>query len=155
MRHYECVCKKCGIKRQILFRGEPYPEIDELFLLDCSSCQEKTQHTRSLTRKAIAELRRKQQEADLRASIAAKCAEYGFQHRFLYQSVIITTSLADWCFDYHDARITLYHESTIKINFETGNYAKAHVQFRNKKITPAEVIDYIQKHDEWKANRSK
>lgn len=153
MRHYECICTKCGIKRQILFRNDPYPEINELFLFDCSSCQEKTQHTRSLTRKAIAELRRKQQEADLLTSIAAKCAEYGFQHRFLYRSVIITTSLADWCFDYHDTQIRLYHESTIKINFETGSYAKSHVQFRNKKITPLEVIDYIQQHDEWKASQ--
>lgn len=153
MRHYQCECTECGTIRQILFSCEPYPELGEAFLFDCSCCHEQTQPVRSLTRKAVAELRRKQQEADLRASIVAKCEEYGFQHRFLYQSVIITTDLADWCFDYHEKRITLYRESTVKINLETGDYAKSHVQFCNRKITPMDVIDYIHRHDTWKASQ--
>ncbi len=85
----------------------------------------------------------------------ALCNEKGFSCRFLYQSVIITTDLSDWCFDYHLSRITLYHESTIKINFTTGNYAKAHVQFRNRKMTIPEVIDYIAKHDLWRKESEK
>lgn len=80
---------------------------------------------------------------------------YGFLYRFLYQSVIITTQLSDWCFDYHQSAITLYHESTIKINFETGNFAKAHVQFRNQKMSVPEVIDYIAAHDDWRASQNK
>ena len=154
MRHYECECMKCGNKRQVSFPPEHSPEIGDVFLCNCSHCQDETQHTRVLTRKAAAELRRKQQEKELRDMIAEKCSEYGFKHRFLYQSVIITTDLSDWCFDYHESRITLYHESTIKINFETGNYAKAHVQFANKKIAPLDVISYIADHDGWKAKKT-
>ena len=154
MRHYECECMKCGAKHQIAFKDEPYPEIGDVFVFACSSCGEETQHTRSLTRKAAAELRRKQQETDLRNSIAEKCSEYGFNCRFLYQSVIVTTNLADWCFDYHESRITLYHESTIIINFETGDYAKAHIQFANKKIAPLDVIAYIADHDAWRAKKN-
>ena len=111
--------------------------------------------TRVLTRKAAAELRRRQAEADLRQSILDRCAEYGFQCRFLYQSVIITTPLSDWCFDYHVPQKTLYHESTTKINFTTGDYAKAHIQFRNRRMNPIEVIDYIAGHDSWKAAQTK
>lgn len=154
MRQYECECTKCGNRRQITFHAEPYPEVGDVFDFCCSSCQEETQHTRSLTRKTMAELRRKQQETELRDSLVEKCQEYGFKCRFLYQSVIITTDLVDWCFDYHSSRITLYHESTIKVNFETGNYAKAHIQFADRKIKPLEVIDYIAAHDSWRAKRN-
>ena len=111
--------------------------------------------TRVLTRKAAAELRRRQAEADLRQSILDRCAEHGFQCRFLYQSVIITTPLSDWCFDYHTPKKILYHESTTKINFATGDYAKAHVQFRDRRMSPIEVIDYIADHDSWKAAQTK
>ena len=152
MRHYECECLKCGRKAQIAFPSDPYPEIGEAFVRSCPSCSEETQMTRVLTRKAAAELRRRQAEADLRQSILDRCAEHGFQCRFLYQSVIITTPLSDWCFDYHAVKKTLYHESTTKINFATtGDYARAHVQFRDRRMTPIEVIDYIADHDLWKA----
>ena len=151
MRHYECVCSQCGIRRQLAFRAEPFPEIGDVFLFACASCGEETEHTRVLTKKAAAELRRRQQEEALRDSIMKQCAEHNFRCRFLHQSVIITTDLSDWCFDYHESRITLYHESTVKINFATGNYAKAHVQFASRKITPQEFIEYIAKHDARKA----
>lgn len=36
-------------------------------------------------------------------------------------------------FDYHRPRKTLYHESTIKVNFVTGDYAKSHKQFKSEK----------------------
>ncbi len=155
MRHYECECLRCSTRKQIAFSSEPYPELGEVFSHICSVCKEETNFTRVMTRKAAAELRRKQAELELRQSIADQCAAYGFQHRFLYQSVIITTQLSDWCFDYHQNGITLYHESTIKINFETGNFAKAHIQFRNQKMSAAEVIDYIAAHDDWRAGQNK
>ena len=155
MRHYECECLKCGRKAQIAFQAEPYSEIGEAFVRFCPSCAEETQMTRVLTRKAAAELRRIQAEADLRQSILDRCAEYGFQCRFLYQSVIITTPLSDWCFDYHTPKKTLYYKSTTKINFATGDYAKAHVQFRDRRMSSIEVIDYIADHDLWKAAQTK
>ena len=151
MRHYECECLKCGRKAQIAFQSAPYPEIGEAFVRFCPSCSEETQMQRVLTWKAAAELRRRQAEADLRQSILARCAEHGFQCRFLYQSVIIATPLSDWCFDYHTPKKTLYHESTTKINFTTGDYAKAHVQIRDRHMSPIEVIDYIAVHDSWRA----
>ena len=101
----------------------------------------------------MAELRREQQEEELRDSIVRKCEELGFKCRFLYQSVIVTTPLADWCFDYHQSKITLYHESSIKINFKTGDYAKSHLQFANRKMKPLEVIDYIAAHDAWRSEQ--
>ncbi len=151
MRHYECECKVCGHKKQFAFHNEPYPEYGELFVSRCRNCEENTQHTRVLTKKTVTELRHQEKEQFLRKSIAERCQEYGFSVRFLYQSVIITTALTDWCFDYHQDRITLYHESTCKINFETGDYAKAHVQFSGRKIKPLEVVDYIASHDTWRA----
>ena len=151
MRHYECKCLRCENKRNIVFREEPFPEIGEEFMSFCSNCGTETHQTRVLTKKAAAELRRQQQEQALRDSIVQKCEEFGLQCRFLYQSVIVTTPLSDWCFDYHQSRITLYHESTIKKNFTTGDYAKSHVQFSNKRMAPLEVIEYISSHDEWRA----
>ncbi|MBR5109725.1 MAG: hypothetical protein IK099_05980 [Clostridia bacterium] len=39
--------------------------------------------------------------------------------------------ISSWQFQYHESRKTLRHESTVKINFETGDYAKTHEQFRD------------------------
>lgn len=154
MRQYECQCMSCGTKRQVAFKVEPYPELGDVFLVTCRTCQAETSHSRVLTRKAKAEVHRRQQEEDLRNSIGEKCSAYGFSYRFLYRSVIVTTPLADWCFDYHNSLITLYHESTIKINFETKNYAKSHVQFADRQINPLDVIDYIAAHDEWRQQKN-
>ncbi len=151
MRQYECECTVCGTKRQVAFREEPYPEYGDMVSAFCANCNADTCHTRTLTRKTAAELRRKAEEENLRQSILDQCAEYGFSARFLYQSVIITTSLSDWCFDYHEKLVTLYHESTYKINLQTGAYAKAHVQFSKRKMTPTEVVSYIAEHDAWRA----
>lgn len=150
MRQYECECLHCGRKRQVAFT-QPYPQFGETFLAHCTACDSDTAHTRVLTKKTASELRAAADENALRQSIADKCTEKGFQCRFLYRSVVITTHLADWCFDYHEARITLYHESTIKINFNTGDQAKAHVQFRERKMKPLDVIEYIAAHDAWRA----
>ena len=129
------------------------PSYGEEFLRFCKICEKETLFTRTLTRKTAKELQRQKAEQDLRQTIIDCCNSYHFQYRFLYQSVIVTTPLADWCFDYHQPQITLYHESTIKINFATGDYAKAHVQFRNKSMSPVEVIHYIASHDHWRASR--
>lgn len=150
MRQYECKCLKCDQKRQIAF-AEPYPTFGEVFSKYCTSCASDTLHTRVLTKKTAAELRAAAYENALRQSIINRCTEKGLKCRFLYQSVIITSHLSDWCFDYHEAKITLYHESSIKINFTTGNYAKAHVQFRDRQMKPLDVIEYIAAHDEWRA----
>jgi len=153
MRNYECKCLECGKITQVHFKSEPYPEYGEEFRLFCKSCNRETTSTRTLTRKTEKELRKRQAESDLRQSIVDRCDHYGFQYRFLYQSVIVTTPLSDWCFDYHHDKITLYHESTTKINFATGDYAKAHMQFQNRSISPVAVIDYIASHDEWRAKQ--
>lgn len=150
MRHYEAECLVCGRKTQVAFAEEPYPEFGERFLHLCSTCGRETEHGRTMTKKTAAELRRRQAEKELRDWIASLCSAKGFVCRFLHESVIITTELSDWCFDYHRPAITLYHESTIKINFETGNYAKAHIQFKDRKMTIPEVVDYIAAHDRWR-----
>ena len=151
MRHYECECLICRTKSTVIFYDEPYPEVGQEFLHPCSSCGKETCFTRSMNKKAFAELHRRQQEDDLKRSIILKCEEYGFQYRFLYQSVIITTALADWCFDYHQSKKTLYHESVYKFNRETGDYVKSHCQFRNRKMTAPEVIEFIASHEDWRA----
>ena len=154
MTNYECECTVCRAVRQIHFENGPYPEYGDLFSFYCSSCGAETPFTRVLTRKTRAEVRRRQAEQDLRNTIVERCAFYGFSCRFLYQSVIVTTNLADWCFDYHQKKITLFHESTHKVNYETGDYAKAHVQFRTRAISPAMVIDYIAAHDQWRTQQN-
>ena len=150
MRTYECACKICKTKQQIAFSVEPYPELGESIPHMCAFCRKETTFTRSLTRKALAEMRRKQEEQERQKEIVMLCSRYGFRCRFLYQSVIITTDLSDWCFDYHQPTVTLYHESTVPIHFPTGDYAKAHVQFRNRKMKIPEVIAYIAAHDQWR-----
>lgn len=155
MRNYECKCLDCGGITQVRFETEPYPEYGQEFLFYCKSCNREAFFSRTLTRKTANELKKKQAESDLQQSIVERCNHYGFQYRFLYQSVIVTTPLSDWCFDYHHNKITLYHESTTKINFATGDYAKAHVQFQNRSISPVEVIDYIASHDTWRAEQSR
>lgn len=153
MRQYLCECLSCGFHRQQHFIEEPYPEFGDIFPAYCPNCNNEQDHTRMLTRKAAAELRRCQEEEKLKNSIIALCEGYGFKCRFLYQSVIITTPIADWCFDYHETRKTLYHESTTKVNFATGDYAKAHTQFKGKKMSVEQVIEYIAKHDAWRAGK--
>lgn len=153
MRQYECECLSCGRKRQAAFQTEPYPQYGEIFSRYCTDCGAETSHTRVLTKKTAAELRAVERERVLRQSIADKCNEFGFKYRFIYRSVVITTPLSDWCFDFHESRVTLYHESTVKINYETGDYAKAHIQFRDRKMTPLEVIEYIARHDAWRVTQ--
>ena len=36
---------------------------------------------------------------------------------------------------------------------EVASCAKAHFQFRDRRMTPIEVIDYIANHDLWKATQ--
>ncbi len=155
MQNYECKCLECGAITQIRFTAHPYPEYGDEFPHFCKSCEKEATFTRTLTRKTAKEIKAKQDELDLRQTIIDRCSFYGFQYRFLYQSVIVTTPLSDWCFDYHVQNITLYHESTYKINFATGDYAKAHVQFRDRPIKPPAVIDYIASHDEWRAEQNR
>ena len=151
MRHYECKCLVCRVRSTLCFREEPFPEIGQEFLYPCRLCGRETCHTRTMSRKAAAELRRRQREEDLRGAIALRCEEHGFTYRFLYQSVIISTGLADWCFDYHQSRMTLYHQSVFPINRETGEYAKSHCQFRGRRMKAPEVVDYIAAHEDWRA----
>ena len=98
-------------------------------------------------------IRRRQEEEDLKKSISDQCARHGFTCRFLYQSVIITTPLADWCFDYHEKYKTLYHENTPNTKYLTGHYVKAHTQFKGKKMTVSAVIEYIASHEGWRAEQ--
>ena len=147
LRHYECECSICHRKSQVAFHEEPYPKYGSTFEAHCKHCERITEHTRVLTKKTAAEIRNRETEERLRQALADKCRDYQFDYRFVYQSIVVTTALSDWSFDYHRPRITLYHESTVKINFTTGNYAKSHVQFRDKKMKPEEVIDYIAAHD--------
>lgn len=100
-----------------------------------------------LTRKQKAKLRQEAEEAELRETIRKRCALYGMSCRFYLESVIIYSPVAKWQFAYHDRLKTLWHESTVKINFETGDYAAMHNQFRNRRLTCEEVIDYIAGHD--------
>lgn len=148
-----CDCLECGNKEQFNL-NEPYPEYDDSFVLHCRYCEKETPHTLTLTKRIASQLRRKKEEQDLRDSIAKYCEKYGFTCRFLYESVIITTPISSWQFDYHSNKKTLRHESTIKINFKTGNYAKTHEQFRDRKMTCEEVIDYIAAHDKWRREKN-
>ena len=149
----QCQCAVCGAVSQQHFLIGEVPEIDQAFRVFCKNCNEETEHFLSLTKKRKVELKRIAEEAALREEIEQICRDNGFSCRFLYQSVIITTPLSDWAFDYHRTKKTLYHESTVKINFATGNYAKSHVQFREKKMTNSEVIRYIASHDTAKTKR--
>ena len=148
MRQYLCECQRCQAQQSYFF-DEPFPSMGDVFDQFCKNCGEITAHTRVLTRKARAEAHADQEEQALRQSIIAHCKHYGFQCRFLYESVIITTPISSWQFGYHESKKTLRHESTIKINFETGDYAKTHEQFRDRRMSCIEVIDYIAEHDKW------
>lgn len=147
MRQYLCECQACHKQSNLKFYEEPYPIGEEQFDGMCKYCNKITTHKRVLTRKTQSEMNRLKEEENLRQSITDKCNEYGIQCEFIYQSVVITTPRSTWSFDYHQSKITLYHESTIKINFETGNYSKTHCQFRDRRMKPEEVIKYIASHD--------
>ncbi len=147
VRCYECVCKACGTIKQKTFKTEPYPTLDDTFTCFCSICNSDQPHSRTATKKARAENNVRRQENDLKKDIEEACKKYGFTCRFLYQSVVISTPLSDWQFDYHQSKKTLYHESTIKINFTTGDYAKSHIQFKERRISNAEIILYIANHE--------
>ncbi|MBR1457150.1 MAG: hypothetical protein IJ594_08360 [Oscillospiraceae bacterium] len=149
MRQHICTCLLCGGQNHLSFE-EPYPQFGQQLVRFCRHCGKDTPQTMTMTRKIAAELRKKKAEEDLKQSIVSYCQKYGFTCRFLYESVIITTPVSSWQFPYHAPRKTLRHESTVKINFATGDYAKTHEQFSNRKMTCEEVIDYIAAHDEWR-----
>ena len=152
MRHYLCECTVCHTRQQYAF-DEPYPGIGDSFPRPCNQCGEITPHSRVLTRKAMAELRAAEEEATLRQEIVEKCERMGFACRFVYESVVISTPVSSWQFDYHRRLKTLRHESTIKVNFKTGDPAFTHEQFRDMKMSNDEVIDYIAAHDAWRAKQ--
>ena len=149
--YYECECEICKTKTLIWAEEDPYLFLGVTFGLACKTCGSTTSHHRVLTRKERAKLNSILAERALQNQIINKCNELGFTYRFVYQSVVITTPLADWCFDYHQSRKTLYHESTTKLNFKTGVFAKSHCQFRDKRMTNVEIIHYISDHDKWRA----
>ena len=114
-------------RRRCLFSvslGVTRPLYGDQFIRCCKHCEADTPQTMSLTRKVATELRKKAAEEELKRSIIDYSGKYGFTCRFLYESVIITTPISIWQFQYHESRKTLRHESTVKINFETGDYAK-------------------------------
>lgn len=150
MRQYMCCCSECSNEIQIRF-DEPYPQYGDSFLHYCDYCNNETYHSLVLTRKIASELRQKERENALKEAIIKICEKYGFTCRFLYESVIIKTQISSWQFSYKSEKKTLRHESTVKINFETGNYAKTHEQFKDRQMTSEEVIDYIAAHDEWRS----
>lgn len=149
MRQYMCTCLTCGGQNHLRFE-EPYPQYGQQFVRYCKHCGKDSQQTMTMTKKIAIELRKKQAEEDLKKSIIDYCGKYGFTCRFLYESVIVMTPISSWQFPYHEPRKTLRHESTVKVNFETGDYAKTHEQFRDRKLTCEEVIDYIADHDAWR-----
>ena len=146
---YTIKCARCGKENPIRVSGADLPDPDAVIVHRCKGCEAETSHSYVLTRKFRTALRQKQKEEEQRQQLRALCEGYGFACRFLFQSVIITTPLSDWCFDYHQSRVTLWHESTIKVNFTTGDAAKAHCQFRERKMTAAQVIEYISEHEKW------
>ena len=152
MRHYECECLNCHSKQQLAFK-EQYPEYGDHFTRFCKFCDKESSFTRVLTRKAQADLRRKQAEADLKSGICDYCKNYGFKCRFYLESVIITTPASMWSFNYHDKEKELRHENRRLIRDDMGGYVKTHEQFR-RQMNWKEVIDYIYRHDQWRLQKS-
>ncbi len=150
MRQYLCECSVCKNQYILRFDAEPFPILGESFPRQCSNCGEKTPFQRVATRKARSELRAIEEERALKEAISAECRRRGFACRFIYQSVVVQTPVAHWKFDYHVARKTLWHESTYRVNLETGVPAVRHKQFEDRKISWQEVIAYIDRHDQWK-----
>ena len=101
----------------------------------------------------MAELRAEEEEAALCQGIVKKCKQMGFACRFVYESVVVSTPVSSWQFDYHGRLKTLRHESTDKVNFKTGDSAFTHEQFRDRKMSNDEMIDYIAAHDAWRAKQ--
>lgn len=155
MRQYLCECSACKKQYALRFDQEPFPILGETFSRQCPGCGIETPFQRAATRKARSELRAIEEERALREAISAECGRRGFSCEFLYQSAVIRTPVAHWKFDYHMARKTLWHESTYRVNLETGVPAVRHKQFEEKKLSWQEVIDYIDRHDRWKAGGRK
>lgn len=155
MRQYLCECSVCKHQYTLLFDQEPFPILGDTFLRHCPDCGKEAPFQRIATRKARSELRAIEEERALKEAIRTECGRRGFSCEFLYQSVVIRTPVAHWKFDYHTAKKTLWHESTYRVNLETGVPAVRHKQFEGRKISWQEVISYIDRHDQWKADHRK
>lgn len=151
MRQYLCECSVCKNQYTLYFEGEPFPVLGDSFPRQCLNCGTETPFQRVATRKARRELRAIEEERALRTEIREECGRRGFACEFLYQSVVIRTPAAHWKFDDHTAGKTLWHESTYRVNLETGLPAVRHKQFEGKKLSWREVIAYIDHHDQWRA----
>ncbi len=150
----ECKCLKCDFITQVYFEQEDVPLYGDRFLHRCKKCCEETVFTRVLTKRLRREWCKTYDERVL-ADIAAKCSEYGFTYRVVFQSVVIQTPLSKWSFDFHVAKKTLYHENAVKYNRKTGNYAQAHAQFRDRRMRCTAIIDFIAAHEQWKLDQKK
>lgn len=155
MRQYLCECSICKKQYHMHFEGEPFPILGDSFPHQCLNCGKETLFQRVATRKARSELRAIEEEQALTEAISDECRRLGFTCRFLYQSVVIQTPVAHWKFDYHMARKTLWHESTYRVNLETGDPAVWHKQFEDRKLSWQETIAYIDGHDQWKAKQKR
>lgn len=153
MRQYLCECSVCKNRYNLWFDEEPFPILGDSFFRHCPCCNEGTSFQRVATRKARSELRVIEEERTLKEAIEEECRRRGFTCEFLYQSVVIRTPVAHWKFDYHTARKTLWHESTYRVNLQTGVPAVRHKQFEARKISWQDVISYIERHDQWKAKQ--
>ena len=95
MRQYLCECMTCGWQRNMRF-DEPYPKMGDVFPRHCDYCEEDTIFTRTMTKKAQAEMNRIAEENALQESInyGGRIAVYGDYshytskplHDFIYES---------------------------------------------------------------------
>ena len=146
-----CKCLTCGNMREmrIILRHSRNDENE--IQCKCYICHKKTSSIIVTSPKEIDAVRKSRVYSRQRR-VKRACDKYHFKFHFGEQHAFIKTELGAWFFDYLDPLVTLYHESTRKINRRTGEYSAFHVQFENKYMSIEKVIDYIASHDDYRMN---
>lgn len=154
VRNMACICTGCGSDIQVGFDVDFLPDINSTIERMCTKCGCEQKLRFRETRKLLAERRRMQEEQELRERITGLSEQYGFKCCFIYQHVTVTTPVGSWHFNLYGPKKKLFHESTYKVNLQTGNKAFWHLQFE-RKMSYEQLFLYISNHEKAHIQRLK
>ena len=146
VRNMACICTVCGSEVQVGFDVDFLPDINSTVERMCSKCGCKQTLRFRETKKLRAQRRRIQEDQELRDHITQLAEQYGFKCCFIYQHVTVTTPVGSWQFNLYGSKKKLFHESSYKVNLQTGNKAFWHLQFE-RKMSLEELFLYVSNHE--------
>ena len=144
-----CRCTACGKMQEVRIHSRHNSKVVQSITCYCYDCKRETVHLTVNDKKQINQFR-SSREKSRQQRVANACARYGFKHHFGEQHAFVKTPIGTWFFNYLDLNVTLFHESSKKINRRTGDYSPYHIQFENREMSIEKVISFIAQHEKYR-----